>query len=314
MKAIFQAVGLLLAVTAVGHAQSNAPISPPMPRLDYANVAPGVTLHQMSPVLYFRGILGMKDDAQREKALTNKPAAAKARLLQKVKEYEALPKEVREARLRLTELQWELTTLAKLAPTKQAVFIKEAALEDRPLLEKWQRFQTLTADEQTAMLDKLLPLGHQALTQALDLWQTVPAPDRQQASSQFRKIVYLTPDERKEALSGFSETERKTMEAALNRFAALPEAQRKSCIDSFEKFASMDAAERDEFLRNAARWESMSAKDRELWLTLVQSIKLTPPTPPGFFNSVHYPPLPPGLVLSRTVTPPLPPGMAQPMR
>ena len=161
------------------------------------------------------------------------------------------------------------------------------------------------------MLDKLVPVGHQALTQALDLWQAVPASDREQASSQFRKIVYLTPDQRKQTLSGYSDEQRKTMELALDRFATLPEAQKKSCIDSFEKFASMDPTERDEFLRNAARWESMGAKDRAVWQTLVQMMPpVMPPTPPGFFNSAHYPPLPPGLVMSRAATPPLPPGMS----
>jgi len=301
-------LGLAMIATYKVVAQSAAPVVPPMPRIEYTNVAPGVMLHQSSPVLYFRGILGMTP-AQREKALANKPAEATNALLKKVAEYTNLPKEVREARLRLTELQWELTTVVTLAPTNQAAFIKDAAPEDRPLLEDWLRFQSLSSDGQKAMLVTLNPNRHQALTQALKQWQAVPESDRQQASGQFLKIAYLTPNQRAQTLSEFSDAERKTMEAALKNFAALPEVQRNVCIASFKEFANMAPAERDEFLKNAARWESMTPSERKLWQTLVQ--KIEPPSPPGLtvpsgvIKSVRYPPLPPGMIL----LPPSPPGM-----
>ena len=114
----------------------NPPLPPPLPPLpppiQYKTVAPGVTLHQTSPVLYFRGILGMTP-AERERALASKPADSKKVLLTKVEEYLALPADIREARLRQTQLRWEFTTLNNLASASRPAFIKETALEDRSL-------------------------------------------------------------------------------------------------------------------------------------------------------------------------------------
>jgi len=104
---------------------------PPLPPIQYKAVAPGVTLHQTSPVLYFRGILGMTP-AEREKALANKPADSKKILLAKVQEYQTLPADIREARLRQTQLRWELTSLINLVPANRTAFIKEAASKTAP--------------------------------------------------------------------------------------------------------------------------------------------------------------------------------------
>ena len=248
----------------------NPPRPPPPPPIEYKAVAPGVTLHQTSPVLYFRGILGMTP-AERDRALANKPAESKKLLLAKVQEYQDLPADIREARLRQTQLRWELTSLTNLPPADRPAFIKEVAPEDRPLLEDYARWLALSPAGQKAFLDKLSPTAtgpHQALAQ----WESVPETERQQRSDQFRQFCDLDQTRQQKALTTFTDAERRTMETALKTFAALPEAQRKICIQSFQKFASMDAAERDEFLKNAARWESMTPDERSLWRDLVQKI------------------------------------------
>jgi hypothetical protein len=281
-------------------------IPPPLPPpLEYKSVAPGVTLHQTSPVLYFRGILGMTPP-ELERALANKPAEARKILLAKVAEYTNLPADIREARLRQTELRWELTTLLKLPASDRPAFIKEFALEDRLLLEDYARFQALSAPEQKAFLEKLPPDRHQALAQALAQWDSVPEPERQQRSAQFVQICEMDQPQQQKALTPFTDAERRTMETALKTFAGLPAVQRRICIQSFQKFATMDAAERDEFLKNAARWEALTPGERNLWRGLVQKFP-TPPMPPGY-RTPPYPPMPPGAIL-----PPSPPGLNPPL-
>jgi hypothetical protein len=301
------------------------------PGIEYRTVAPGVTLHQTSPVLYFRGILGMSA-AERERALANKPAESKKILLAKVEEYQSLPPDIREARLRQTQLLWELTSLTNLPPADRPAFIKEVAAEDRPLLEDCARWMALSPEGQRDFLAKLSNERRQALAQ----WESIPEPERQQRSDQFRQFVDLNPAQQQKALNNFSESERRTMETALKTFANLPEAQRKVCIQSFQRFAVMSAAEREDFLNNAARWEAMTADERSLWRSLVQKVLATPPMPPmppmppkpaasttrpalpqppmptlpAGYHAVLYPPLPPGMVL----IPPMPPGMSPPAR
>ncbi len=285
----------------------NPNLPPFPPPIEYKAVAPGVTLHQTSPVLYFRGILGMTA-AQRERALADKPADSKKILLAKVEEYQALPADIREARLRQTQLRWELSRLLGLAPAERPAFIKDLTLEDRPLLEDYARWLTNSPAGKKAMLAQLSPDRHQALTLALAQWDSVPEPERLQRSAQFGQFCEEDQSRQQKTLTAFSEAERHTMETALKTFAGLPEAQRKICIQSFEKFAGMDTAQRDEFLKNAARWETLTPKERSLWRALVQRFPILPPPPPGF-RPVQYPPMPPGMILP----PPLPPGMSPPI-
>ncbi len=285
----------------------NPPPLPPLPPpIQYKTVAPGVTLRQTSPILYFRGVLGMTP-AERERALASKPADSKKILLAKVEEYLALPADIREARLRQTQLRWELTALNNLAPADRPAFIKEAALEDRSLLEDYARWMTNAPAGKKEMLDKLSTERHAALTKALAQWDAVPEPERLQRSAEFGQFFQENQARQQKTLNAFTDAERHTIEMALKQFAVLPEVQRKNCIQSFEKFASMDAARRDDFLKNAALWETMTPKDRGLWRALVQRYPSLPPPPPGF-RSPPAPPLPPGMILP----PPLPPGMAPP--
>ena len=284
----------------------NPPPPPPLPPpIQYKTVAPGVTLRQTSPILYFRGILGMTP-AERERALANKPADSKKILLAKVEEYLALPVDIREARLRQTQLRWEVTELNNLAPADRPAFIKEAALEDRSLLEDYARWMTNSPAGKNEMLDKLSAERYAALTKALAQWDAVPEPERLQRSAAFGQFFEENQTRQQKTLNAFTDAERHTIEMALKQFAGLPEAQRKNCIQSFEKFASMDPARRDDFLKNAALWETMTPKERGLWRALVQRYPSLPP-PPGF-RSPPAPPLPPGMILP----PPMPPGMTPP--
>jgi hypothetical protein len=312
-------------------AATNAPPLPPVPNYQYQQVGPGVTLRQLSPVVYFRGILGMTQ-AERDRALAGKSPEYKKAVLGKVQEYQALPPDIREARLRQTQLRWDLITLMKLPPSARPALLKDLAAQDRTLLEarlgQWDQLppdlrgeilkkesfldyylrwlDSSTAEKQQILKD-FSPARRQEWTNELVDWQSLPDSQRQQLCADFHKFFDLDPEQQNRTLTTFTDTERKDMAAALNHFAALSAAQRKACIDSFQKFATMAPDERSQFLKNAASWEAMTSDERVLWRALVQKFPILPPMP-SLVGTPQFPPLPPGMKL----TPPLPPGMKPP--
>ncbi len=321
-------LGLLAAVGAGRSAETNSlQLPPPPPGFNYQEINPKVRLHQLSPVEYFRAILGMTAP-QRENLLANKSANERSAILAKVREYEAMPPDIREARLRQTELLWDISTLMRLAPAKRVNRLKELSPADRVVVEdhlrNWDRLppyvqkaflekesfisfylrvQDSSAREQQRILDRLPPALRKDWAGELQRWQGLPKSERQELSDRFRQLFELDDLKQRQAINEFSEAERRQMESALQVFARLSPDQRKVCIDSFRKFAVMTARQRNEFLQNAERWEAMTARERQLWRELVQKLPLFPPPPPGFNGDL--PPLPPGMNLAK---PPEPPG------
>ncbi len=283
-------------LTATAMAQSNS--------FRYQKVAPDVTLRQLSPVEYFRVLLGMKA-AERARVLSSQSPEQKQAILAKLKEYEALPKEIREARLHQTQLRWDLLDLMKLPPAERANRLKEVAAEDRPRIEErlrqWDQVPLASQKiflEKEGFIGKYLSLqGNDSANQKdilgeteLKKWQALPLAQRQEMCDRFRQFFELNGREQQRTLNVLSDSERQEMDAALKSFAKLPPAQRKQCIASFSKFATMAPEERVQFLQNAARWERMTPHEREVWRKLVQEL---PPALPG--QDGDSPPMPPGM-------------------
>lgn len=300
-----------------GLAQTNTFGPPPSPHW-YQHVANGVTLNHLTPVAYFRGLLGMTP-AERERVLADKSEEQRKQVLAKVREYEALPREVREERLLQTDLHWRLLVLLRLdaaerkarlqevSPIYQPMILSQLALWDelpgdmrKALLEKesflrtYLQWQGHSPAAQADILGKL-PAGQRAhWTEELNRWQGLPESRRAELSRAFRQFFYLTEEQQQATIQALSETERRQMEQALQSFANLPPALQRQCVESFSKFAAMSTGERNQFLQNAAKWEAMSEYERQTWRTLVNRL---PPVPPGFYNS-KLPPMPPGLHLT----------------
>ncbi len=282
----------------------------------YRTITPSITLHHISPVEYFRGILGMTP-AQRDAALAGKSPEDRKVILEKVREYEAMPREVREERLRQTELHWRLITLMRLDPTERERRVKEISPLDQPMvMEQLRQWDELPATTRKALLEnekfirtyvewqvrspadqeeivkKLSPQRRAYFAAELKRWQTLPEDQRTELCAQFRRFFVMTGQEQTNTISSLSETERQQMERALQAYKELPAEQRRRCIDSFGKFATMAPTERAQFLQNAAKWEAMTAHERELWRTLVEELPPTPPAPPDM------PPMPLGFPLA----------------
>jgi hypothetical protein len=322
-KAAFQLTSVLIlggALAALSQStQTNTthPSLPPLPPHHwYQTVANGVTLHYLTPVAYFRGLLGMTPE-ERERVLADKSEREQQQVLAKVHEYQALPREVREERLRQTELHWYLLVLLRLDPAQRKARLKEISPLYQPMiLTQLSQWDQLSADVRQALLEKESFLrtyvewqDHSPATQEelfgklsteqrarweqeLNRWQALPENRRGELCDAFRRFFCLTAGERKETVQALSDTERRQMEQALHSYASLPRAQQQECVESFSKFAAMSPEERNQFLQNAAEWENMSAYERQTWRLLVNRL---PPVPPGFYKS-NLPPMPPGYV------------------
>jgi hypothetical protein len=329
-------LGALLAA-AMQAMETNLPPSPPAPQ--YQNVTAGVRFRHLSPVAYFRGLLGMSPE-ERDRALAGKPPADRAILLSKLREYEALPREIREARLCQTELHWELSGLMKLAPRDRTNRLQEVSAPYRPMIEgllrQWDgvpadlqkallekqsfigvylRMQGAPAAAQQEILDKLSPERRAHWTEEMDRWQALPENQRTELCAQFQRFCSMSGQEQKETVNAVPEAERQEMEEALRIFDRLPPAQRTQCINSFRKFATMTPAERTQFFKNAARWNTMTSHERQLWREMVHAL---PPMPPGF--PPDMPPMPPdmprtqpGFQKSAPPMPPMPPSVTTPV-
>ncbi len=291
--------------------QANVIVALPSPR-GYQTVTPAITLRHISPVEYFRGLLGMTP-AQRDRALAGKSPGERKAILGKVREYEALPREVREARLRQTELHWLLITLMRMDPKDRERQIIEISPLDQPMiltqLHQWDELPAATRKAlvenekfiatyvewragspaaQEEILNRLPAERRSYFANEVKRWQALPEDQRTELCGQFRRFFVMTGQEQRQTISALSETERRQMERALQAYEDLPPAQRQRCVDSFGKFAAMTPGQRAQFLRNAEKWEAMTAHERQLWRTLVGELPPTPPAPPGM------PPMPPG--------------------
>ncbi len=156
-------LGAALAAAGQG-ARTNA-FGPPPPPHWYQSVANGVTLRYLTPVAYFRGLLGMTP-AERDRVLAGKSEAERTQVLAKVREYEALPRDMREERLRQTELHWYLLVLLRLDPAQRQTRLKEISPLYQPMilaqLAQWDR---LPAEMRKALLEK------EAFLRDYVLWQ-----------------------------------------------------------------------------------------------------------------------------------------------
>jgi hypothetical protein len=232
-----------------------------------------------SPVDYFRRLLAMSPEAQ-ENALTNHPPEARARILAKLSEYEALDPDERELRLRATELRWWLMPMLRAPATDRAARLAQVPANLRELVEaRLEQWSILPPQLQEEFLENEKTLHYFALVETTN--PPAATAQQQKIASQFSRFFELTPEEKESTLNTLSEAERAQMQETLQSFEKLPPHQRLICVRNYAKFASMSEAERAEFLKNAESWSKMSPKERQSWRDLVQTVPIWPPLPPG---------------------------------
>jgi hypothetical protein len=242
-----------------------------------------------SPVVFFRKLLAMPAD-QREAALTNRPPEARERILAKATEYELLPPDERELRLRATDLRWWLTPMLHMSPADQQKRLAQMPEDLRGLaesrLEQWkilppQIQEEFLANDQTLQYFAAVPNA---------IKQPAATAQQKKITDQFNRFFELTPDEKEQSLNKLSEAEREQMAETLKTFDKLPAGQREICVRNYARFASMTASERAEFLKNAEIWSKMSPEERQSWRDLVSQV---PIWPQGWSPPNRPPPTPP---------------------
>jgi hypothetical protein len=296
------ALALMVFFSAGGMAQSNS--GPQLPPLK-------------SPVDVFRELLNLSP-AARVQALADRSEVSRARLLEKLREYQALDPDECELRLRATELRSWLLPLMRQPATNRAASLslipahlhqliegrlqvwdllppdlQQEFLDNEDVAQLFLQLQGRTASQRESILNRLSPERRRLLEQGLERWTTMSDAERRLTCERFDRYFELSQREREKVLLTLSETERQQMAETLRSFEQLPREKRIVCVRSFAKFASMGVAERQQFLKNAERWEKMSPAERQTWRNLVSRVPEFPPLPPGFGEMP--PPLPPSL-------------------
>jgi hypothetical protein len=269
-------VWLALSLPAAFADTNRAALTPPLPL--------------KSPVDSFRALLAMPV-AERRQHLTNRTAETQRRLVEKIREYQALTPEERELRLTTTELRWYLLPLMRASPTNRAAQLENIPSGVREMvaarIEQWDQ---LAPAAQLRLLTNQQAAGYFAAANAGAALPVSPADQiRVRLQSRLNQMLELTDAEKARALRSLSEAERRQMEASLEAFRKLSPGQRKQCIASFGKFSEMSLAERQEFLKGAERWERMSPAERQSWRELVSAAPTKPPLP---VIKLPTPPLP----------------------
>jgi hypothetical protein len=273
-----------------------------------------------SGISFFRELLAMTA-FERQQALTNYPPAIRTQILGKVREYESLPPDERELRLRVTELHSYLRPLMTAPATNRASQLAGIPDADRRLVEdrlqEWDKLapevqkelleneatlsylaqiEGRTEEQRRVILTNIPPARRETLEKGISRWNAMSENQRRNTLDRFNQFFKLTGAEREKALRTLSEPERRQIEKTLQTFGSLQPDQRAACLRSFEKFTSLSLPERLQFFKDAERWQQMSPAERQAWRDLVR--KVPPPLPP------LWPPLP--TRLPPATHPPLP--------
>ncbi|SRR5579862_3292415 len=254
-----------------------------------------------SPVAVFRELLAMSPE-QRRAAIAIRPPAIQRRILEKLSEYEILPDELREQRLRETELRWYLRPLMDEEPTNRVARLALVPQELRQMVEerlhlwdvlppdvkdKWKSddmvadyfAQIQAAPDQREVILSNVPPGRRAeLEKELAGWQRMTDDERQKALSGWKEMFELPPAEQQKTLEAVSDADRQQMEQTLADYGKLTPIQRAQCVKSFEKFSTMNVVERQQFLKNAERWKEMTPEEQQKWRDLVEMAPIIPPS------------------------------------
>ncbi len=281
----------VFALAAVVSVSAQNPPSPDAEKISPvpASLIPPPPSIRHSPVDFFRQLLAMTPP-ERNTALANRPPAARATILAKVREYQSLDADARELRLRATELRWYLTPLLRLAPTNREAQLALIPDSQRELVNaRLMQWDILPPPLQQEFLTNDATLHYFARVETTDT-DTNTSPEQQKIAAQFGQFFELTPPEKAQALKTLSAAERAQMEKTLQAFDQLPPRQRLTCVRNYAKFTGMTPAERSEFLKNAESWSKLSPGERQTWRDLVKNVPLWPPLPPT------VPPVPPNLI------------------
>lgn len=276
-----------------------------------------------NPMDDFRRLLSLSPE-DRAKDLADKPDHFRDMLLSKLKEYDAMPEEQRELRLRSTELRFDMMYLLRASTEKRQEKLTAMPEDRRKLLEeRLKQWDNLSPELQQEVQEHQSTLHYVIRVEAApaaakeDVFKDLPPEVRDRVKKRvdefnsqpkekvmamvdtFHKLFELSDKEQQSILEKLSNDERARLEKKIAEFEKLPPSERKKCMDSARNFNKLSPEEQTRFLSTAQRWEKMSEDERNTWRNLVKQM---PPLPPGL-----TPPLPSGAAPDKgETTPPAP--------
>ncbi len=251
----------------------------------------------------FRKILAMTA-AEQQAWLTNRPARVRPQLEAKIREYEAMTPEAREAVLRATELHEYLAYFIKTAPANRAAQLAQVPTEYRAAVsEKLREFDVLPPElQQEALAGKstanyfLNPAParvggpHPAHPpapmppmppppEALKYLNRLTLDERQKMYTSFRHFFELKGDDRQKILATLPAEQRGKIETTLHELEGLPPEQRDRGLQSISLLANMTDEQRQAFFQNADAWQKLPPAERQTWRKVVTHLPPLPPLP-----------------------------------
>ena len=236
-----------------------------------------------TPVDYFRALLALPEN-EREQALASKPESQRIQIQGKLREYETMPPEERESRLRAAQLHWYFEPLVTMPPGTRVTHLAAIPVADRRIIEqRLKQWDKLPDDMKKQVLERqraqqsVLALGTNAPATTkfaplsnpdqkprherdVSLWNQQSTQQRSKMVGQFGRFFEQPAEEKEKTLKVLSNAERLQMEKTLRAFEKLPPSQRQHCIDAFRKFDLLPKEERDQFLKTAERWQTISRR------------------------------------------------------
>lgn len=250
------------------------PVPPPVP--------------MRSPVDAFRALLVMPV-AERKAQLAVRPPEVRQKLVDKIREYQALTPEERDLRLRATELQWYLKPLLTTGATNRATQLEAIPENLREMVAvRIKQWDAIPPVLQQQMLTNQAGAEYVVTGIKTDLPPHPSVFIHKRLLERYDRLFELTPTEKEQVLATLSEVEQRQMQKTLEAYQRLTPTQRGECVRSFARLSQLSAAERQEFLKNAERWAQMTPAERQAWRELVSWAPKIPPLPQ------LLPPMPPG--------------------
>lgn len=282
-------LSLVLCCVAASKAQTNppAPITAPTPPLP------------PTPVDTFRRILTMSAQ-EREKFLSTLSVEKRQIVQFKLDEYQGLPAQQREERLRALQTRVWVRQLIKLPASNRIERLATLQPVDREFVEgRLALWDSLRPELQKEVLTNEIAILYiarfpvfnpglppfpvdQKIAQQLKHWGELSKVERTDILNHFQYFLQdLSEKERADVLAARPEVKKAL--APVASIASLPKEQRERYIAGMKRFAALSPAERHKFLLNAAQWQKMTPEQRESWRVLAKKLSSNsalPPAPP----------------------------------
>jgi uncharacterized protein DUF3106 len=248
-----------------------------------------------TPVDTFRRVLGMSAP-EREKFLGTLSPEKRQVVLLKLDEYQGMPAEEREKRLRALQVRFWVRQLIRLPQSNRVERLVALQPAVRQLVEarlaEWDR---LPADLQREVVTNELVIRHIAqlpdfrfnpalpplppdprMAAKLKHWNQKSEAERAEILAHFESFfTEFSPAERAKIMA-----RRPEMATNVTSIANLTEVQRERYLAGFKRFSKLTPAEQQRFLINAERWQKMSPEQQESWRILAKKLNSSSPPPP----------------------------------